>query len=162
MRFQAERWLETTAGPEPNSTKRQSGVVNTAVSGGNGSQRSLASSVYLLYSLPMVERTEIPPGTLYMLILKTLARLGPMHGYGIAHHIGQMSEEVLVVEEGSLYPALQRMLIKGWLVAEWKQTENNRRARFYRLTPAGRNQLAAELAGFERVMGAIAKVIQPA
>jgi PadR family transcriptional regulator, regulatory protein PadR len=110
----------------------------------------------------MVERTEIPPGTLYMLILKTLARIGPMHGYGIAHHIGQMSEEVLVVEEGSLYPALQRMLIKGWLVAEWKQTENNRRARFYRLTPAGRNQLAAELAGFERVMGAIAKVIQPA
>ena len=110
----------------------------------------------------MVERTEIPPGTLYMLILKTLARIGPMHGYGIAHQIGPMSEEVLGVEEGSLYPALQRMLIKGWLVAEWKQTENNRRARFYRLTPAGRNQLAAELAGFERVMGAIAKVIQPA
>jgi PadR family transcriptional regulator PadR len=110
----------------------------------------------------MVERTEIPPGTLYMLILKTLARIGPMHGYGIAQHIQQMSEEVLVVEEGSLYPALQRMLIKGWLVAEWKQTENNRRARFYRLTPAGRKQLAAELAGFERVMGAIAKVIQPA
>ena len=110
----------------------------------------------------MVERTEIPPGTLYMLILKTLARIGPMHGYGIAQHIQQMSEEVLVVEEGSLYPALQRMLIKGWLVAEWKQSENNRRARFYRLTPAGRKQLAAELAGFERVMGAIAKVIQPA
>jgi len=110
----------------------------------------------------MVERTEIPPGTLYMLILKTLARIGPMHGYGIAQHIQQMSEEVLVVEEGSLYPALQRMLIKGWLVAEWKQTENNRRARFYRPTSAGRKQLAAELAGFERVMGAIAKVIQPA
>jgi len=83
----------------------------------------------------MVERAEIPPGTLYMLVLKTLARIGPMHGYGIAHHIQQMSEEVLVVEEGSLYPALQRMLIKGWLMAEWKQTENNRRARFYRLTP---------------------------
>lgn len=110
----------------------------------------------------MEERTEIPPGTLYMLILKTLARIGPMHGYGIAQHIEQISEEVLVVEEGSLYPALQRMLIKGWLVAEWKQTENNRRARFYKLTPAGRKQLAAELAGFERVMGAIAKVIQPA
>ena len=110
----------------------------------------------------MEERPEIPPGTLYMLILKTLARIGPMHGYGIAQHIHQMSEEVLVVEEGSLYPALQRMLIKGWLVAEWKQSENNRRARFYRLTPAGRKQLAAELAGFERVMGAIAKVIQPA
>jgi transcriptional regulator len=97
-----------------------------------------------------------------MLILKTLARIGPMHGYGIAQDIQQMSEDVLVVEEGSLYPALQRMLIKGWLLGEWKQTENNRRARFYKLTPAGRKQLAAELAGFERVMGAIAKVIQPA
>ena len=97
-----------------------------------------------------------------MLILKTLARIGPMHGYGIAQHIHQISEEVLVVEEGSLYPALQKMLIKGWLAAEWKQSENNRRARFYRLTPAGRKQLAAELAGFEQVMGAIAKVIQPA
>ena len=110
----------------------------------------------------METRVEIPPGTLCMLVLKTIASIGPMHGYGIAQHIQQMSEDVLVVEEGSLYPALQRMLIKGWLVAEWKQTENNRRARFYRLTPAGRKQLAAELAGFERVMGAIAKVIQPA
>jgi len=110
----------------------------------------------------MEDRTEIPPGTLYMLVLKTLARIGPMHGYGIAQHIEQMSQDVLVVEEGSLYPALQRMLIKGWLVAEWKQTENNRRARFYKLTPLGRKQLASELAGFERVMGAIAKVIQPA
>jgi transcriptional regulator len=97
-----------------------------------------------------------------MLILKTLARLGPMHGYGIAQSIQQWSEDVLVVEEGSLYPALQRMLIKGWLAAEWKQSENNRRARFYRLTTAGRKQLAAELAGFERTMGAIGKVIQPA
>jgi PadR family transcriptional regulator, regulatory protein PadR len=97
-----------------------------------------------------------------MLILKTLARIGPMHGYGIAQHIHQMSEDVLRVEEGSLYPALQRMLIKGWLAAEWKQSENNRRARFYRLTPAGRKQLAAELAEFERVMGALARVIQPA
>lgn len=110
----------------------------------------------------MEERPEIPPGTLSMLILKTLARIGPMHGYGIAQHIQQASGEVLVVEEGSLYPALQRMLIKGWLVAEWKQSENNRRARFYHLTPAGRKQLAAELAGFERVIGAITKVIQPA
>lgn len=110
----------------------------------------------------MEERTEIPPGTLYMLILKTLSRIGAMHGYGIAQHIQEMSDEVLVVEEGSLYPALQKMLIKGWLAAEWKQTENNRRARFYKLTPAGRKQLAAELAGFERVMFAIAKVIQPA
>jgi PadR family transcriptional regulator, regulatory protein PadR len=110
----------------------------------------------------MEERTVIPPGTLYMLILKTVARIGPMHGYGIAQYIQQISEDVLRVEEGSLYPALQRMLIKGWLVAEWKQSENNRRARFYRLTPAGRKQLVAELAEFDRVMGAIGKVIQPA
>jgi PadR family transcriptional regulator PadR len=110
----------------------------------------------------MEVRTEIPPGTLYMLILKTLMRVGPMHGYGIAQHIQRISEDVLHVEEGSLYPALQRMLIKGWLVAEWKQSENNRRARFYKLTPAGRKQLTAEMAEFEKVMGAITRVIQPA
>jgi PadR family transcriptional regulator, regulatory protein PadR len=110
----------------------------------------------------MEARTEIPPGTLYMLVLKTLMRIGPMHGYGIAQHIQQISDDVLRVEEGSLYPALQRMLIKGWVVAEWKQSENNRRARFYRLTPAGRKQVATEIAEFERVMGAIARVIQPA
>jgi PadR family transcriptional regulator PadR len=107
-------------------------------------------------------RTEIPPGTLYMLILKSLTRLGPMHGYGIALHIQQQSEEVLQVEEGSLYPALQRMLIKGWVVAEWGQSENNRRARYYHLTPAGKKQLTAEISEFERVMAAIGRVIQPA
>ncbi len=108
----------------------------------------------------MEERSEIPPGTLYMLVLKTLARLGSMHGYGIAHHIQQISGEVLQVEEGSLYPALQRMLIKGWVVAEWRQTENNRRARFYSLTPDGRKQLTAEVREFERVIAAIGRVIQ--
>jgi len=97
-----------------------------------------------------------------MLILKTLLRIGPMHGYGIAQHIQQISNEVLQVEEGSLYPALQRMLIKGWVVGEWKQSENNRRARFYSLTPKGRKQLAAELAEFEKVTAAITRVIQPA
>jgi transcriptional regulator len=97
-----------------------------------------------------------------MLILKTLLRVGPMHGYGIAQHIQQISQEVLQVEEGSLYPALQRMLIKGWVVGEWKQSENNRRARFYSLTPKGRKQLAAELAEFEKVTAAITRVIQPA
>ena len=107
-------------------------------------------------------RTEIPPGTLYMLILKSLARLGPMHGYGIAQHIQQLSEDVLQVEEGSLYPALQRMLIKGWVTAAWGQTENNRRARYYQLTPAGRKQLAAEISEFEKVVRAITGVIQPA
>jgi PadR family transcriptional regulator PadR len=105
---------------------------------------------------------EIPPGTLYMLILKTLARLGPMHGYGIASHIQQVSDAVLQVEEGSLYPALQRMLIKGWVTANWGQSENNRRARFYHLTPAGRKQLGVEIFEFEKVMGAITRVIQPA
>jgi transcriptional regulator len=110
----------------------------------------------------MEMRTEIPPGTLYMLILKSLARLGPMHGYGIALHIQQTTEDVLQVEEGSLYPALQRMRVKGWVKAEWRQTENNRRARYYTLTPAGRKQLGAEIREFERVMGAIRRVIQPA
>ena len=97
-----------------------------------------------------------------MLILKTLLRIGPMHGYGIAQHIQHISQEVLQVEEGSLYPALQRMLIKGWVAGEWKQSENNRRARFYSLTPKGRKQLAAELAEFEKVTAAITRVIQPA
>ncbi|SPE25675.1 Transcriptional regulator, PadR family [Candidatus Sulfopaludibacter sp. SbA3] len=106
-------------------------------------------------------RAEIPPGTPYMLILKTLARVGAMHGYGIAQHIQQMSE-ILQVEEGSLYPALQRMLIKGWVTAEWGQSDNNRRARYYKLTPAGRKQLSAEITEFERVMQAITRVIQPA
>jgi transcriptional regulator len=97
-----------------------------------------------------------------MLILKTLARLGPMHGYGIASHIQQVSDDVLQVEEGSLYPALQRMLIKGWVTAKWGQSENNRRARFYHLTSAGRKQLGVEISEFEKVMQAITRVIQPA
>ena len=108
----------------------------------------------------MEERTEIPPGTLYMLILKTLARLGSMHGFGIAQDIQQSSEDVLQVEEGSLYPALQRMLIKGWVAAEWRQSDNNRRARYYKLTSDGRKQLAREMQRFDRVMGAILRVIK--
>ena len=110
----------------------------------------------------MGTRTGIPPGTLDMLILKSLARLGPMHGYGVAQHIQQTSEDVLQVEEGSLYPALQRMLLKGWVVAEWKRSENNRRARYYQLTPDGRKQMAREVTEFERVMAAIGRVIEPA
>jgi PadR family transcriptional regulator, regulatory protein PadR len=94
-----------------------------------------------------------------MLILKTLARLGAMHGYGIAQHI-QRRSEVLLVEEGSLYPALQRMLIKGWLAAEWKQSENNRRARYYKLTPEGRKQLARELRDYRHVATAIDRIIE--
>lgn len=106
-------------------------------------------------------RTEIPPGTLYLLILKTLES-GPRHGYGLAERIQQLSDEVLTVEEGSLYPALQRMLIRGWVVGEWRQSENNRRARYYRLTPAGRKQLGLELSEFQKVMAAITRVIQTA
>src|SRR5690349_5226711 len=101
-------------------------------------------------------RTEIPPGTLDMLILKTLSR-GPMHCYGIAEHIHHMSEGVLEMEEGSLYPALQRVLIQGWVSGEWGQSENNRRARFYRMTKAGRKQLDQEMSEFNRVIRAIGR-----
>lgn len=107
-------------------------------------------------------RDEIPPGTLYMLILRTLARGGEMHGYQIASSIQRISDEVLQVEEGSLYPALQRMLVKGWVTAEWGVTPENRRARYYRLTAGGRKQLESEVSQFERVMTAIRRVIQTA
>jgi PadR family transcriptional regulator PadR len=109
-----------------------------------------------------VHRDEIPPGTLYLLILRTLARGGEMHGYEMANSIQQISDDVLQVEEGSLYPALQRMLIKGWVTAKWGTTAGNRRARYYRLTAAGRKQLEAEVSQFERVMRAITRVIQTA
>src|SRR5436189_4566621 len=108
----------------------------------------------------MEERTEIPPGTLYMLILRTLYSIGPMHGYGIAQHIQQISDEVLQVEEGSLYPALQRLLVKGWVKAEWGTSENNRRARYYQLTATGRKQLGVEAENFGRMIQAIARVMQ--
>jgi PadR family transcriptional regulator PadR len=105
------------------------------------------------------ERDEIPPGTLYMLILKTLARHAELHGYEIANSIQQISGEVLQVEEGSLYPALQRMLLKGWVTAQWGVTAGNRRARYYRLTTAGRKRLQAELQQYHRVSGAIERVL---
>jgi PadR family transcriptional regulator PadR len=109
-----------------------------------------------------VNRDEIPPGTLYMLILKTLARNREMHGYEIANSIQQLSRDVLQVEEGSLYPALQRMLLKGWVTAQWGATAGNRRARYYRLTALGRKQIEVEVSQFERVMEAIQRVIQTA
>ncbi len=107
-------------------------------------------------------RDEIPPGTLYLLILKTLALRGELHGFEIANSIQQNSDDILQVEEGSLYPALQKMLIKGWVTAEWGVTAGNRRARYYKLTPAGRKQLTLELSQFQRVIGAINRVIQTA
>lgn len=106
-------------------------------------------------------KNELLPGTLDMLILQTLTR-GAMHGYGIAQHIQEITEDVLQVEEGSLYPALQRLLIKGWVKAQWGTSQNNRRARYYTLTPAGRKQLGIEAEDFNRMMEAIARVMQTA
>jgi PadR family transcriptional regulator, regulatory protein PadR len=102
---------------------------------------------------------ELLPGTLDMLVLKTLRR-SPMHGYGISRHVQQASEGVLRVGEGSLYPALQRLLAAGWVAADWGVSENNRRARYYKLTPAGRKRLGAEMEDFGRIIGAIARVMQ--
>jgi transcriptional regulator len=107
-------------------------------------------------------REDIPPGTLDMLILRTLTRAGEMHGFEIANSIQHMSEDVLQVEEGSLYPALQRMLIKGWITGEWGRTTENRRARYYQLTRAGRKQLEQELQRYQRVSTAIARILEPA
>jgi len=104
---------------------------------------------------------ELLPGTLDMLILRALAR-GSMHGYGIAQILKQTSDDVLEVGESSLYPALQRLLLNGWVTAEWGASENNRRARYYTLTAAGRKQLAAERADFERMVAAIQRVLQTA
>src|SRR5712672_598210 len=100
-------------------------------------------------------RDEIPPGTLEMLILQTLARETGMHGFAIADSIQQRTEDVLQVEEGSLYPALQRMLVKGWIEGDWGKTPENRRARYYRLTTEGRKQLEWETKRYSRVARAI-------
>src|SRR5579883_2988701 len=104
--------------------------------------------------LGMTKKPDLLPGTLDMLILKTLT-MGPMHGYGIAAAIKRISDDVLTVEEGSLYPALQRLLLQGWVKAEWKTSETNRRARYYTLTPAGRKQLGEEVSQFELMISAI-------
>src|SRR4030095_3432296 len=103
----------------------------------------------------------IPPGTLVMLVLRVLQN-GPLHGYAIAQRIHALSREVLQVEEGSLYPALQRILVKGWAKAEWGISETNRRVRFYRLTPAGRTQLATEMGDYERGNAAVLAVLRTA
>ena len=105
------------------------------------------------------ERPDLLPGTLYLLILRTLAK-GPLHGYAITRRIKAASADVLEIEEGSLYPALNRMLVKGWLAAEWGISENNRKARFYRLTPEGRKQLEREADGFENMVRAIQLVMR--
>jgi transcriptional regulator len=107
------------------------------------------------------ESPQLLPGTLYLLILRTLAA-GPLHGYAIARRIKACSADVLEVEEGSLYPALNRMLLKGWLRAEWGTSETNRKARFYRLTKEGHEQLAAEASEFNKLVNAIKLVMRTA
>lgn len=104
---------------------------------------------------------ELIPGTVDLLLLRVLAA-GPMHGYGIAQRLKQISDSVLQVGESSLYPALQRLLVNGWVKTEWGASENNRRARYYILTAAGRKQLAAERKEFEQMIGAIRKVLEMA
>ena len=104
---------------------------------------------------------ELLPGTLDLLILKTLVR-GAVHGYGIVRQLKDVSNDVLQVGESSLYPALQRLLLKGWVKAEWGASENNRRARYYTLTAAGRKQLAVERQEFDRLIFAIQKVLNTA
>jgi PadR family transcriptional regulator, regulatory protein PadR len=107
------------------------------------------------------EIPELLPGTLYLLILRTL-KSGALHGYAIAKRIKETSGDSLIVEEGSLYPALNRMLVKGWLTAEWGISENNRKARFYRLTPLGAAELKQQVRQFEDVVRAISLVIRTA
>ena len=104
---------------------------------------------------------DLLPGTLDMLILRAL-RAGAKHGYGIAEHLRASSDDVLQVGESSLYPALQRLLLNGWVKAEWGASENNRRARYYTLTAAGKKRLSAERAEFERLVGAIQRVLHTA
>ena len=107
------------------------------------------------------ERSELVPGTLDMLVLHSLS-LGTMHGYAIAQHIERLSDEVLRVEQGSLYPALDRLQRKGWVVSEWGETPTKRRARYYTLTASGRARLGEELSRYDRVSLAIARVLKRA
>jgi PadR family transcriptional regulator PadR len=109
----------------------------------------------------MGKDNDFLPGTLDMLVLKALAR-GSMHGYGIAQHIERLSEGVFDVGEGSLYPALKKLLVNGWVTAAWGVSDNNRRARYYKLTAAGRKQLSKETARFDRLVGVIRRVMEEA
>jgi PadR family transcriptional regulator len=107
------------------------------------------------------ERRDLFPGVLEMMILQTLKRK-PLHGYALAQHIQQTSDDLLQVEEGSLYPALQRMLKAGWVRAEWGISSTNRRVRVYQLTPAGRKHVQREVSSFERMLKGVARVLAPA
>ena len=104
-------------------------------------------------------KTEVLPGTLDLLILKTLETLGPLHGFGIARRIEQVSEDLLQLNQGTIYPALLRLMQKGWITSKWGVSENNRRARFYSLTPAGHKQLAQEQENWERISAVMARLL---
>jgi PadR family transcriptional regulator, regulatory protein PadR len=106
------------------------------------------------------KRSDVLQGTLDLMVLKTLEALGPLHGYGIARRIEQLSEDVLRLNEGTVYTSLLRLQQQGWIADEWGVSENNRRARFYSITRRGRTQLAAETADWERVSGVIARLLQ--
>ena len=107
-------------------------------------------------------RSPILQGTLDLMVLKTLEQLGPLHGYGIARRIEQVGQDALVVNQGTIYLCLVRLVQKKWITAEWGTSENNRKAKFYSLTKAGRAQLATETENWERISGVIGRVLQPA
>lgn len=111
--------------------------------------------------MPDTPQRDLFPGALEMMVLQTLRR-GPLHGYALAQTIFRNSGELLAIEEGSLYPALQRMLKAGWLAAEWGLSARNRKVRIYRLTPAGRKQLERKVSSFDRMLEGIARVMRPA
>lgn len=104
-------------------------------------------------------KTDVMQGTLDLMVLKTLEALGPQHGYGIARRIEQVSENLLQLNQGTLYPALLRLQQRGWIKSEWGLSDNNRKARFYQLTNAGRRQLAAETKNWERISGVMARLL---
>jgi transcriptional regulator len=104
-------------------------------------------------------KTDVLQGTLDLMVLKTLEALGPLHGYGIARRIEQVSENLLQLNQGTLYPALLRLQQRGWIKSEWGTSENNRRAKFYQLSPAGRRQLAVEAQNWERISGVMARLL---
>src|SRR5438874_13669525 len=107
-------------------------------------------------------KADILQGTLDLMVLKTLDAIGPMHGYGLARRIEQASEEALQVNQGTIYLCLVRLVQKGWIAAEWGESENKRKAKFYSITRSGRKQLAAEARGWERVAGTIGRLLQMA
>jgi transcriptional regulator len=113
----------------------------------------------LLLSFNMSERTDVLQGTLDLMVLKTLETLGPQHGYGIAQRLQQVSEDVLHLNQGTLYPALLRLEQRGWISSKWGTSENNRRARFYSLTRAGRTQLQREADDWQRIAGIMARLL---